>query len=79
MNSLDQMLGRAIGSQKDELAKLIMDDQWMRNPQFRIRYGAAGHAKCVQDVMYNLSYLNEAIASGSPQLFANYTDWIQYE
>jgi len=77
MNHSNQSLGRAIESQKDDLAKLIVDEQWARHPEFETRYGEAGHAKCVQDVRYNLAYLSEAIASTSPPLFATYIDWIK--
>jgi methanogenic corrinoid protein MtbC1 len=77
MNTLNQTLGQAVESQKDELAKLIVDEQWQRNPQFQVRYRAAGHAKCVQDVKYNLAYLSEAIAADSPPLFAAYVDWVK--
>ena len=76
-NPLGQSLARAIESKKDALAKLIVDEQWARNPQFQVRYGTVGHAKCVHDVNYNLSYLVEAIAANSLPLFAAYIDWIQ--
>jgi len=77
MNVINQTLGNTIEAQKDELALLIVDEQWRRNPEFKTRYGEAGHAKCVQDVKYNLSYLSQAIASDSPPLFATYIDWVR--
>ncbi len=77
MNPLYQTLGQAIESQKDDFARLIVDDQWARNPQFQVRYGEAGHAKCVQDVRYNLAYLSQAIMANSPSLFATYIDWVK--
>jgi methanogenic corrinoid protein MtbC1 len=77
MSRLHQTLGRAIESQKNDFAKRIVDEQWARNPQFHARYGEVGHAKCVQDVTYNLAYLSEAIASNSPPLFASYVEWIK--
>ena len=77
MNATNQTLGRGIESQKDELADLIVAEQWVRNPQFKDRYGDAGRAKCVQDVKYNLSYLAQAITSDSPPLFATYIDWVK--
>jgi methanogenic corrinoid protein MtbC1 len=77
MNITNQILGASIQSQSDELAKLIVDEQWSRNPQFKVRYGEVGHAKCVQDVKYNLAYLSQAIVSNSPPLFAAYIDWVK--
>ena len=58
--------GRAIEAQKEDFAKRIVDEQSTRNPAFQVRYGALGHAKCVQDVKYNLGYLAEAIPGGEP-------------
>ncbi|MEP6766847.1 MAG: cobalamin-dependent protein [Gemmatimonadaceae bacterium] len=46
-------------------------------PEFNIRYGQAGHAKCVQDLKYNLSYLSQAVAANSPPLFTAYVDWVK--
>lgn len=77
MNTTNQTLGNGIETRKDELASLIVDVQWARNPQFKDHYGETGHAKCVQDVKYNLSYLSQAIASDSPPLFATYIDWVK--
>ena len=77
MNPENQTLGQAIESQKDEFASLIIDEQWARNPQFLVRYGDAGRAKCAQDVKYNLAYLSQAIASSSPPLFVTYIDWVK--
>lgn len=77
MSTSDQVLGQAIEAHKDDVAKRVVDEQWARNPQFQARYGDTGHAKCVQDVTYNLSYLSQAIASDSPPLFASYIDWVR--
>lgn len=77
MNTLRQTFAHAIETQKHELALLIVDEQWARNPGFKKRYGEAGHAKCVQDVKYNLSYLAQAVASDSPPLFATYIEWVK--
>ena len=77
MNTTNQTLGSGIETRKDELANLIVDEQWARNPQFKDHYGETGHAKCVQDVKYNLSYLSQAIASDSPPLFVTYIAWVK--
>jgi len=77
MSPLHQTLDQAIEAQKDDFAKLIVDEQWARNPQFQLRYGAVGHAKCVQDVKYNLAYLAQAIMANSPPLLATYVDWVK--
>jgi methylmalonyl-CoA mutase cobalamin-binding domain/chain len=74
---LNQTLGRAIEARKDDLARLTVDEQWARSPDLQVRYGDTGHAKCVQDVRYTLAALAQAIAVGSPRIFAAYIDWIK--
>ncbi|CAN5732412.1 B12-binding domain-containing protein [soil metagenome] len=77
MNPLQQTLGQAIEAQKADFAQAIVDEQWVRNPAFPVRYGEVGHAKCVQDVKYNLAYLAQAMIANSPALFATYIDWVK--
>ena len=55
---ITQETSRVIQLKRDELAVAIVDRQWALYPELDVRYGAAGHAKCVQDVKYNLSYLS---------------------
>lgn len=76
-DSPNQRLGQAIEAQRDELAKVIVDKQWELDPELNVRYGEIGHAKCVQDVRYNLAYLAQAIASDSLPLFTNYVEWVK--
>ncbi|NJN94425.1 MAG: cobalamin-binding protein [Anaerolineales bacterium] len=76
MNTVNQQLHLDIETQKGELARAIVDEQWRLDPQLNSRYGASGWARCVADVKYNLSYLAQAIASDSPALFADYINWV---
>ncbi len=75
MTSSTQTLGANIALEKEELARIIVAEQWTRNPQFNQIYGERGHAKCIEDVTYSLAYLSEAISAGSPRLFEAYIDW----
>lgn len=77
MNEHHESIGRKIAASKNEIAALIVDQHWNQRPDFNSRYGEAGHAKCVQDVSYNLSYLSEAIVSESPPLFEKYLEWVK--
>jgi MerR family transcriptional regulator, light-induced transcriptional regulator len=70
-------VGTLIDLQKNEIAELIVAEQWRRNPAFTDRYGPAGKAKCIQDVGYNLSYLSESIAADSEPLFLTYIQWVK--
>jgi methanogenic corrinoid protein MtbC1 len=41
------------------------------------RYGKIGRQKCIEDTNYHLMFLTEALAVNSPQLFADYVDWVK--
>lgn len=76
VDSLNQSLSQAIEAQRDELATIIVDEQWRLEPELNVRYDETGRAKCVQDVNYNLTYLAEAIACEGQSLFGDYVDWV---
>lgn len=68
-------IARAILDRRDEIAERIVSEQFERRPGLAQRYGTAGRSKCVQDALYHLSYLAEAIRASSPVLFADYAAW----
>lgn len=76
MDALNQKLYLDIETQKDKLARAIVDEQWRLDPQLNNRFGQSGRAKCVTDVKYNLAYLAQAIASDSTALFVDYVNWV---
>jgi len=57
------------------LAEAVTALHYERRPELAQRYGPAGRAKCLQDAGYHLAYLSEALASSSPDLFADYVAW----
>lgn len=77
MDKHNEHVGQAIEAQRTDLAKAIVDRQWELFPELDAKYGEAGHAKCVQDVSYNLSFLAEAITTASPALFNSYISWVK--
>ncbi len=77
MNISQQAIGQAVEASKSEVALMIVDEHWKQRPEFTDRYGQKGHAKCVQDVTYNLSYLSQAILAESPPLFETYLEWVK--
>ena len=64
MNPSHQNVSQAIVARDAQLATAIVDRQGALYPDRDTTYGAAGHAKCVQDVQYTLSFLAAAIAAG---------------
>ncbi len=77
MDALNATVSQVIVSQRSHLAKAIVDRQWMLYPELAVKYGELGHAKCVQDVNYTLSFLAEAIHTDSPPLFNHYISWVK--
>ena len=47
------------------------------DPTLLTRYGQRGREKCLEDALYHLAYLEEALASSSPPLFLAYIDWVR--
>jgi methanogenic corrinoid protein MtbC1 len=66
---------RALEARRAALAEAVTARHYERNPSLMARWGEAGRAKCLQDAVYHLSYLGEALASGSPSLFIDYVAW----
>jgi MerR family transcriptional regulator, light-induced transcriptional regulator len=60
---------------RQELAEAVTALHYERRPELAQRYGPAGRARCLQDAGYHLAYLFEAVASSSPDLFADYVAW----
>ena len=72
MRASDSILGR-----KEELAWGITDAMYADDPTLLERFGAAGHAKCLQDMHYCLEHLAPAVALDDPSLFARYVLWLE--
>ena len=68
-------LFREIDDRRQALAEAVTARHYERRPELAERYGPAGRAKCLQDAVYHLSYLSEAMAASAPDLFADYVAW----
>jgi len=44
-------------------------------PEMRARYGDRGRQHCIDDTVYHLTYLGEAVELGDATLFADYIGW----
>lgn len=62
---------------RQSLAQEAVARQYAADPSLDARYGARGRGKCLEDAAYHLAHLEEAVASGAPQLFLAYTDWVR--
>lgn len=67
--------GELLRRQQAALAEDLVARQFAANPDLARRFGPTGRAKCLQDASYHLAYLADAIAAGTPDLFADYVAW----
>lgn len=72
---LNLEVSRALDVRRRDLAEAVTARHYELRPELAERYGERGRAHCLQDAEYHLSYLADAIATSSPPLFADYTDW----
>ena len=68
-------ISRTINVQRAQVAEDTVTRYYAARPDLLTRYGAAGRMKCLQDVNYHLSYLAQAIAVSTPELFIDYVAW----
>ena len=59
----------------DVLARHIVDAHYSKNPSLETAYGEQGKQKCHDDAVYHLTYLAQAVKSGSDALFTDYVIW----
>ncbi len=75
MNGIEKDTAEIIDGNRARVAEAAVALQYELQPELARKYGEGGHAKCVQDVNYHLSYLVEALSTSSPALFADYVAW----
>lgn len=75
MDDMNAAVSRALDAQRQALAEALTARHYQLQPELAVRYGEAGRARCLQDANFHLSYLADAVAAGSPSLFADYVAW----
>ncbi|HET9669600.1 MAG TPA: cobalamin-dependent protein [Casimicrobiaceae bacterium] len=73
----ERSVANTISARRGAIAADVTARVFAQWPELDVRYGAAGRAKCTQDAEYHLTYLEQALALGSADLFADYVDWAQ--
>ena len=61
---------------EEALAREITDALYADDTTLVERFGAAGRAKCLQDIHHCLEHLAPAVALDDPPLFARYVRWL---
>ena len=67
---------RAVQAAAGALASQAVVVLYARHPEWSERWGEAGRAHCLDDLLYHLSYVADGVALGKTHLFAGYTVWI---
>ena len=67
--------GAAVTQRRGELAERLVALEFERHPELAQRYGAVARAKSLQDALYHLAHLAEALAHDRPLLFTDYVAW----
>ena len=75
MDAFHVQASHTIEARRSDLAELIVERQYLAQPELVVRYGEAGRAKCLQDTMHHLSSIASAIALSTPALFVDYVAW----
>ena len=65
-------------SLQGSIAKAVVEQTYRLDPSLTGRYGEAGRAKCLQDTIYHIQYLTQALRYSSPRLFTEYVNWLAY-
>jgi hypothetical protein len=71
----DQRLGHAIRVREPKLAAAAVDEQYRRQQDLEVRYGANGWRYCVRDVARHVDALASSVELGDPARFVNYVRW----
>lgn len=66
---------QAILDSLDDLAPRITEREYRDRPELKERYGPIGAEKSREDARYHLSYLAQAVAAQSPELYVDYLGW----
>ena len=57
------------------IAEAVVAREFTRHPELAARYGPVGREKSLQDAVYHLAYLADALDADSPALFLDYVAW----
>ncbi|SHG21196.1 Methanogenic corrinoid protein MtbC1 [Fodinibius roseus] len=64
-----------IAEHKQDLAQLTTDLYFDDHAELEDQYGKKGREKCLEDTIYHINYLEQAVRVNSVILFSNYLEW----
>ncbi len=75
MENLNKIASKRLSDQQETLVKAVYTRHVELEPSLMTCYGEKGHVEQIDDIKFHLSYLAEALASGSHSLFTDYVGW----
>jgi methanogenic corrinoid protein MtbC1 len=70
-------LAKIIAERAPAFAELILQDHLIINSDFRQRFNPQYKEKYIQDTMYSLQFLQQAMLANSPVLWSDYLHWLR--
>ena len=67
---------RAVQDVAARVVTRAADAVHQRHPAWMAGSGIGGRARCLEDLLYHVSYLADALANERPELFADYVRWL---
>jgi methylmalonyl-CoA mutase cobalamin-binding domain/chain len=64
-----------LSTKLDDIARQVVDRCFHERPELDLQYGPVGRSKCLQDTIYHLQFLRQALAAESLPLFLDYVQW----
>jgi MerR family transcriptional regulator, light-induced transcriptional regulator len=77
MSGTHPRIAEVLTGRIDELAARITEIHLHRVPEFVERFGDAGRRRCLEDAVFHLRYLAQALRYGNPGLFTAYVQWLR--
>ena len=74
--SLSMRASDSILEHRESWARQITDALYAADPTLLERFGPAGRAKCLQDMVHCLEHLAPAVAMEDTSIFARYVIWV---
>ncbi|MCX7903394.1 MAG: cobalamin-dependent protein [Caloramator sp.] len=73
--NMNNKIFKIIMDNKREFAEKILNMQYKFQPELKEKYTKVQHEKCLNDIVYHLSYLAESIYLDNADLFIDYSLW----
>jgi methanogenic corrinoid protein MtbC1 len=68
-------LAQKLAAVKQNVARAITEEFFVNHPDWGVRYGDRGRQFCTADACFHMEFLAGAIEAGSPEAFADYSQW----